>query len=201
VVTKDNGYVPISRRFPLAERKHRKQSAATAWSCAVPDDVELGSALVEQTKAASEYNNSNSPLYEQVVEVCPRVWPMVVLESSHHLVAVLPLVPQEALTRYEGLKKEAVERGVGLRHHDALASILQPLPSVLLAMEVATGLGRIISGVEKQQVTGNWEETYDKAYQFILDGIPAGVVLETSGESLEVMFNPQSPKNTRRRWF
>ena len=198
VVRKEDGYVSLSRRFPLAERKHRKQSPAAPQP--IPDDVELGSDLVNVAKAAKEHTE-NSPLYEHVLESSSGLWPMVVLESAGHLVAFLPLVPREALVLHEKAKAEARERGHGLWYYDAIAQALQPVPSVLLAMEAAAALAGVLSDHGKREGEETWEETYQRAWRFVLDGIPAGSILDTSVENVEGMLNAQYAQKPRRRWF
>ena len=126
---KEDGYVPLSRRFPLAERKQKKQGSAAA--AAIPDDVDLGADLLRRAKDARELTE-NSPLYDHVLECSPKLWPMVVLEAAGHLVAVLPLVPSAALERYDKLKKDAAERGFGIAYHESLASIRPPARGICI---------------------------------------------------------------------
>lgn len=203
IVRKEDSYVPLSRRFPLAERKHRKQVAASSAS-AIPEDVELGADLVRKAKGAKELGN-NSPLYEHVVEAAPNLWPMVVLDAGHHLVAVLPLVPPAALSQHDKVKQEAAETGFGLKYHTALASILEPIPSVYVAVETAVALARVLgekdaSSPQKQGKPG-WAEAYDRVWKVILDGIPGGPCIEVNADNLEAMFDNQHSNKPRRRWF
>ena len=69
VVKRQDGYIPVSRRFPLAERKHKKQVATAAIdnelpkssAAPIPDDVDLGACVLHKLNEV-RHNNTLSGL-------------------------------------------------------------------------------------------------------------------------------------------
>ena len=61
IVKRQDGYIPVSRRFPLAERKHKKQVAAAAIDnelpkssgAPIPNDVDLGACVLRKLNEVS----------------------------------------------------------------------------------------------------------------------------------------------------
>ena len=110
-----------------------------------------------------------------------------------------------ALSQHDKVKQEAAETGFGLKYHTALASILEPIPSVYVAVETAVALARVLgekdaSSPQKQGKPG-WADAYDRVWKVILDGIPGGPCIEVNADNLEAMFDNQHSNKPRRRWF
>lgn len=194
VVKRQDGYIPVSRRFPLAERKHKKQVATAAIdnelpkssAAPIPDDVDLGACVLHKLNEEKEASDT-SPLQKHFLEVSPNLWPLVVLDEGEHVVAVLPLVPVEAFLEYNKRKlgRNGSKSG-GFYHGEALASTLQAIPSVSIAVETTVSIANILKREKKK---GDGKEIYDRAWQFILDGIPAGILMDPSVSNIEAMFN------------
>ena len=66
--------------------------------------------------------------------------------------------------------------------------------------EAAAALAGVLSDHGKREGEETWEETYQRAWRFVLDGIPAGSILDTSVENVEGMLNAQYAQKPRRRW-
>jgi hypothetical protein len=191
----------VSRRFPLAERKHKKQVAAAAIdselpkssAAPIPNDVDLGACVLRKLNEENEASNT-SPLQKHFLEVSPNLWPLVVVEEGEHLVAVLPLVPVEAFLEWnKGKAGGRNGKGGGFYHGEAFASALQAIPSVSIAVETSVSIAGILKKEKRkghgQQGNITAKEMYDRAWQFILDAIPAGILMDTSVSNIEAMFN------------
>ncbi len=217
-VVRTDGFVPLSRRYVTVERKHRKQVLAHAASSAedagagageLPDDIDLGS-LVTAKFVEERERGDNPPTLRHALDLAPNAWPMVVCPAgSEHLVAVLPLVPEEQLAAFRKLKRANQEKEAGLAFHAALAAILEPVSSVAVAVEVATALAKMLAEGEGDAATRRRKASprragsdhanpaYQRAWSWLLDAIVNGAVLDTGIQSIESLCKPSSQKPTK----
>ena len=162
-MNRQTSHVPISRRFTLAERKHKKETQTNA---ALPEDADLGSLLVEKYGERERETESEEvpPVCQHILELPSEnhLWPMVVLSEGHHLVAALPVLSVE-----EHRNKALTPSGV------------------YVAVEIVVAIAKLLREEEKANVTN----MYQRAWTFILDAIPGGVVLDCNVENIENMYN------------
>ena len=190
VCTKE-GHVPLSRRYKLVERKHKSQcltsdldgKLARGSTDAPPLDSELGrltaAAFLRQKRGFAE-----TPLHGHLLSLSASLWPVVVVEEGKHLIAVLPLVPFDAILSHQKLSEDLSKHGHATTHAP-LAQHVQDVAAIPLAVEVAVSLGGILSERRKEQGPEAEEARYARAWNFLLDGIPAGTPLDTDVLNVE----------------